>query len=384
MARSPADAAANGLARRPVPDRSGHRQCRGRPAARGAHVPARCRGARHRNRPGSSRWPRSAACSRWPIWHRTRVGRCWRLQDVLPPGALGAAWGFDLGRPGGRPAGGSGPAAGARSPRPRRQPHPGARPGLADRLACGCSAGSAPGAARMAGVSHSRRSPLRSRPGCCRGSQPPGRGQVSSSPTLAVVTGTRGRWLAGLNYAWGYRAAGGVPACGSLDRGPGSSAPAATAEPTCSALRTALARRRQDLLEVTWAKETLDDRAAFLGVLAEGLSMADEPFLEKALDDRRRGGPAGRRRPAHQTARLRGAASGRPSGPPGCSPTGARGSTPWPPTACDSVMERDGVRSRPPRRAPGRELVSCSRSSPTRRCGSGPATWAPARPSRSG
>ena len=36
----------------------------------------------------------------------------------------------------------------------------------------------------------------------------------------------------------------------------------------------------------TWVKESGPDRAAFVGVLALGLTGADEDFLEAALDDR--------------------------------------------------------------------------------------------------
>jgi hypothetical protein len=42
------------------------------------------------------------------------------------------------------------------------------------------------------------------------------------------------------------------------------------------------------LLESTWGTETPEDRAAFVALLATGLSMDDEPFLEAALDDRRK------------------------------------------------------------------------------------------------
>ncbi|MDA0185818.1 DUF5691 domain-containing protein, partial [Solirubrobacter phytolaccae] len=53
-------------------------------------------------------------------------------------------------------------------------------------------------------------------------------------------------------------------------------------------------RRREDpaaareLLASTWAEETWEDREAFLGELELGLTDADEPLLEAALDDRRK------------------------------------------------------------------------------------------------
>ncbi|HET6483026.1 MAG TPA: DUF5691 domain-containing protein, partial [Actinoplanes sp.] len=44
----------------------------------------------------------------------------------------------------------------------------------------------------------------------------------------------------------------------------------------------------RDLVESTWAEESSDDRARFIGALVTGLSTADDPFLEAALDDRRK------------------------------------------------------------------------------------------------
>jgi hypothetical protein len=93
--------------------------------------------------------------------------------------------------------------------------------------------------------------------------------------------GARGRWLAAQNPAWDYSA-------GQLsqdDWGTGS-------RDARVALLTQL--RKEDpveartLLESGWAEETHDDRARFLALLETGLSMADEPFLEAALDDRRK------------------------------------------------------------------------------------------------
>ena len=40
------------------------------------------------------------------------------------------------------------------------------------------------------------------------------------------------------------------------------------------------------VLAITWSEEAAQDRAAFIDILAGGLSLADEPFLESALDDR--------------------------------------------------------------------------------------------------
>ncbi len=45
--------------------------------------------------------------------------------------------------------------------------------------------------------------------------------------------------------------------------------------------------RARILLEGTWPQENPADRAAFLAAFSEGLSLADEPFLERCLDDKR-------------------------------------------------------------------------------------------------
>ncbi|HEX2048532.1 MAG TPA: DUF5691 domain-containing protein [Acidimicrobiales bacterium] len=99
---------------------------------------------------------------------------------------------------------------------------------------------------------------------------------------VTAVVGERGRWLAGLNPAWAW-------ATGAADD------TTAWATGSAAARRLLLGRLRatdpaaaRELLASTWATETPEDRAAFVGLLATGLSMDDEPFLEAALDDRRK------------------------------------------------------------------------------------------------
>ncbi|MBE0696194.1 MAG: hypothetical protein IH586_04660, partial [Anaerolineaceae bacterium] len=53
-------------------------------------------------------------------------------------------------------------------------------------------------------------------------------------------------------------------------------------------LRTRDPQAARELLTSTWAEESPNERTIFLRVLANGLSMADEPFLETVLDDRRK------------------------------------------------------------------------------------------------
>ncbi len=111
------------------------------------------------------------------------------------------------------------------------------------------------------------------------------------------------------------------------------------------------ARRRDPaggraLLEAVWAQEPPAERAALLPALSAGLSLDDEPFLERALDDRRKevrtvavgllatlAGSAYERRMADR-ARMTVATSGRKL-------------VVTPPEACDDAMKRDGIEPKP-------------------------------------
>ncbi len=102
-------------------------------------------------------------------------------------------------------------------------------------------------------------------------------------PQLLPIVGERGRWLAALNPAWRYAAV--DPADprslrGAWEADPGGRAPLAV----YMRQRDPAAARR--LIESTWQAEPDTARRALLGALETGLSMADEPFLERALDDR--------------------------------------------------------------------------------------------------
>jgi hypothetical protein len=101
-------------------------------------------------------------------------------------------------------------------------------------------------------------------------------------PAVTEVMGERGRWLGALNPAWSW-------AVGAAED------PSIWATGSPAARRLLLERLRQtdpggarDLLASTWATETPEDRAAFLGGFFTSLSLDDEPFLEAALDDRRK------------------------------------------------------------------------------------------------
>ncbi len=97
-------------------------------------------------------------------------------------------------------------------------------------------------------------------------------------PLAVSAGGERVRWLAALNPAWNFAAddspehweTGGLEQRIAILRGWRASQPAE-------------ARAK---LEAVWSAESADTRAAFLAVLAEGLSGEDEGLLERALDDR--------------------------------------------------------------------------------------------------
>ena len=96
---------------------------------------------------------------------------------------------------------------------------------------------------------------------------------------VAGALGPCGRWLATLNPAWSYAAK--PPAT------PGTWG-TATAQQRLGILRE---MRRSDpaaglaLVRSTWAADPPGVRMALLGGLSVGLGMADEPFVESALDD---------------------------------------------------------------------------------------------------
>lgn len=95
--------------------------------------------------------------------------------------------------------------------------------------------------------------------------------------------GARGRWLAALNPAWSFAA--------DVAEDPAAAWDTGTADERVRMLR---AVRASDpaaglaLLRTTWDTDAPKDRAAFVEALQAGLGMDDEPFLEAALDDKRK------------------------------------------------------------------------------------------------
>ncbi len=115
---------------------------------------------------------------------------------------------------------------------------------------------------------------------------------VELRPAVAAVLGARGRWLAGHRGDW-QRVAG-ADASAPAGSGTASDDPAIWETGRRDERRGYLAALRNrdpaaaaGLLTAGWSRETGDDRADLLGVLARGLSAADEEFLETVLDDRK-------------------------------------------------------------------------------------------------
>ncbi|MFG1876731.1 DUF5691 domain-containing protein [Sphaerisporangium sp. NPDC049003] len=197
---------------------------------------------------------------------------------------------------------------------------------------------------------------------------------------VGVLAGARGRWLATLNPAWAYlleeatahmtsgfsASSAPDPAAHSPSGGSGRSGGSEEEEEVevethqlwefgtrgdrlsyLRSLRGSDPARARALLRRGWEQESPEDRAAFIHAMADGLSMADEPFLEAVLDDRRR---EVRTQAADLLTRLPASRLGRRMAERAavCLTLAGNRLEADPPPACDSAMERDGVRSRAP------------------------------------
>ena len=98
---------------------------------------------------------------------------------------------------------------------------------------------------------------------------------------LLPVIGQRGQWLAGQNPDWNAFVR-------YTDERWWYEGQRKERIAFLSDLRASDPGRARELLAATWAEEPPAERLAFLQILADGISMADEPFLEAALDDRRK------------------------------------------------------------------------------------------------
>jgi hypothetical protein len=173
---------------------------------------------------------------------------------------------------------------------------------------------------------------------------------------IVPLLGQRGRWLAGLNPEWAW-------AIGVLndDETVWQVGGSAIRRLFLQRLRRTNPARARELLAATWKEETPEERAGFLAVFETGLSAEDEPFLEAALDDKRK---EVRRNAVTLLARLPGSAlvqrmiaRARPllKFIPGASGSllKLKKSTPASlevilPAECDKAMQRDGIEPKPP------------------------------------
>jgi Family of unknown function (DUF5691) len=108
-------------------------------------------------------------------------------------------------------------------------------------------------------------------------------------PAVAALLGGRGRWLAAHRSDWQQVADADPRAGPDVPDDPAVWETGSRGERRAylAMLRDRDPAAARDLLAAGWSRETGDDRADLLAVLARGLSAADEEFLERALDDRK-------------------------------------------------------------------------------------------------
>ncbi|MEV6208348.1 DUF5691 domain-containing protein [Kitasatospora sp. NPDC051914] len=172
-------------------------------------------------------------------------------------------------------------------------------------------------------------------------------------PDVVALAGPLGRWLAERNTDWRFvtRTTGAGPSgeTGATDDGGPAAGEQIWQEGLFAERVTHLTRlRRSDpaaglaLLRSTWATERAEDRLLFLDALQEGLSTADEEFLEAALGDRSKNV---RSTAAELLSTLPGSAlaARMAERAQACvRPLDGRLAV-HPPAECDTAMQRDGV-----------------------------------------
>ena len=107
-----------------------------------------------------------------------------------------------------------------------------------------------------------------------------GRQQRDLRPAILSVLGQRGAWLAAQNPDWSYAVA-------LITEADWETSPSNARLMFLQDLRCHNPDRARDLLQTTWSQESAGDRTKFLATFRTGLSLADEPFLQTALSDRR-------------------------------------------------------------------------------------------------
>lgn len=110
-----------------------------------------------------------------------------------------------------------------------------------------------------------------------------GSNEVELRDQILPVIGKRGHWLAQQNPKWGW-----VGSEEKEDESIWLVGEVMSRFAFLRRLRQIKPSRARELLVSTWKEETSDDKVRFLSVLKIRLSLEDEPFLETALDDKRK------------------------------------------------------------------------------------------------
>jgi hypothetical protein len=100
----------------------------------------------------------------------------------------------------------------------------------------------------------------------------------------AAAGGSRARWLAGLNAEWSF-----VLAYAPADEDAWRLGDAARRRGYLAALGARDPGAARELIAASWDAAGPGERVMFLGAIADRLSLADEPLLDGALDDRHAG-----------------------------------------------------------------------------------------------
>ena len=98
---------------------------------------------------------------------------------------------------------------------------------------------------------------------------------------ILPVLGKRGRWLAAQNPDWDYVVSEDIEETWKTGSG-------AARQLLLQQLRTENPADARERVAAIWEQEKSDERLAFIETFHTSLSMDDEPFLEAALDDRRK------------------------------------------------------------------------------------------------
>lgn len=173
-----------------------------------------------------------------------------------------------------------------------------------------------------------------------------GRSHREQRAAITVAGGARIRWLAEQNPEWTYLAV--VADESAVDSEQWSTGTRAQRVGYLRTLRRHEPGRARELLEADWATLTPDERGELVAALESGLGPADEPLLERALDDRRKdvretaaallAVVAGSAYGARMAQRARTALTPGPGGVIVVDP----------PAECDRSMRRDGINPKPP------------------------------------